>query len=310
MANYLVTGGCGFIGSHLCHALQKMNHKVVVLDNLSNGCQEKLPDGVSFVKGDISDSKLVGNLLEDADLCFHLAAIPVIAMPIESWVEYHTNNLSGTITILQEAIRHANVPVVYASSSAVYGDCQILPLNEKMNAMPFSAYGASKLACEMNAFVAKSIFKLPSIGLRFFNVYGPRQDPKSPYSGVITRCIQNFSHNMLVTIYGDGEQTRDFIYVDDIVNSLIKSAELISVSPLSTVINVCTGQQTSINTITNTIANLMKKPCNVKHDSARLCDARHSCGCTVSALKHGLEVKTNLISGLRKTINSFRPFYT
>ena len=192
MARFLVTGGCGFIGSHLVDRLLAEGAQVVVLDDLSTGRKENLAPGAELIIGDIRDRNSVRDAMTGVDGCFHLAAIASVEKAREAWSDTHAVNLAGTVTIF-DAARHASskgpVPVVYASSAAVYGnpgDDWKGRISEEAPTVPLSAYGADKLGCELHGRVAWTVHGVPTVGFRFFNVYGPRQDPASPYSGVIS----------------------------------------------------------------------------------------------------------------------------
>ena len=222
MSLYLVTGGAGFIGSHLCDALIGRGDSVRVLDDLSTGHRANLPDGVDLVVGDIADPETASRATAGVDGCFHLAAIASVERGINDWLGTHRANLTGAIAIFEAIRRHGTkVPVVYASSAAVYGDSRTLPIPETAERRPLSAYGADKLGCELHAVTASHVHGIPTVGLRFFNVYGPRQDPKSPYSGVISIFCERILNGMPIQIYGDGAQTRDFIHVSDVVAALL-----------------------------------------------------------------------------------------
>jgi nucleoside-diphosphate-sugar epimerase len=189
LALYLVTGGCGFIGSHLCEALVARGDRVRILDDLSTGKLENKPPAAELIRGDVADPVAVRTAMEGADGCFHLAAIASVERGNQDWLGTHRTNLTGAITILDAARRAGAgkpIPVVYASSAAVYGDNPEVPLAETATVRPLSAYGADKLGCELHARVASHVHGVPTVGMRFFNVFGPRQDPKSPYSGVIS----------------------------------------------------------------------------------------------------------------------------
>ena len=220
-STYLVTGGAGFIGSHLCDALVRDGHAVRVLDDLSTGRRANLPLGVELIEGDVADPAAVRAAVAGVDGCFHLAAIASVARGVEDWLGTHRANLTGTITLFDEVRRQPRpVPVVYASSAAVYGDCADLPITEAATKRPLSAYGADKYACELHAVVASHVHHVPTVGLRFFNVYGPRQDPRSPYSGVISIFCERVRRGVAIDIFGNGGQTRDFITVADVVVAL------------------------------------------------------------------------------------------
>ncbi|MGB0629949.1 MAG: NAD-dependent epimerase/dehydratase family protein, partial [Alphaproteobacteria bacterium] len=242
MANYLVTGGCGFIGSHLCDALQTAGHAVRILDDLSTGRRENVPAVGDIVVGDVSDAETVTEAMADVDGCFHLAAIASVQRSNEEWSLTHRVNLTGTVNVLDAARTAKNggpVPVVYASSAAVYGDNEDMPLTEDAETRPLTAYGADKLGCEQHARVAGTVHGVPTTGFRFFNIYGPRQDPGSPYSGVISIFADRLQAGDVATIFGDGEQVRDFVYVGDCVRFVIAGME--DASTEADVFNVCTG---------------------------------------------------------------------
>jgi len=189
MALYLVTGGCGFIGSHLVDELIRRGHLVRILDDLSTGQLSNVPIGTEVIRGDVADPETVAKVMQGTDGCFHLAAIASVERGNLDWLGTHRTNLTGAIAVFDAAGRTSRsgpVPVVYASSAAVYGDNPATPLGEEAATRPLSAYGADKLGCELHAFVAGKVHGVPTCGLRFFNVYGPRQDPRSPYSGVIS----------------------------------------------------------------------------------------------------------------------------
>lgn len=180
MAHWLVTGGCGFIGSHLCDALAARGDAVTILDDMSTGKRENAPAEAEIVEGDVADAALVRRLMAKADGCFHLAAVASVQRCTEEWVTSHRTNLTGAITVFDAARQAGGRPVIYASSAAVYGDNPDVPLDEDARTRPLSAYGADKLGCELHGRVAFGVHGVPNTGFRFFNVFGPRQDPKSP----------------------------------------------------------------------------------------------------------------------------------
>lgn len=236
MARFLVTGGAGFIGCHLVKALITKGHSVRVLDDLSTGRAENLPRGVELIVSSITEPLAVRRAVEDIEGCFHLAAIASVERAHREWLRSHSVNLSGTIAVFEEIgrvqkVRERQVPVVYASSAAVYGDPVGFPISEGDEKRPINAYGADKLGCELHAAVATRVFNIRNIGLRFFNVYGPGQDPKSPYSGVISIFCERFLANSSIEIHGDGGQVRDFVYVEDAVSALLLAMDLVSVEP-------------------------------------------------------------------------------
>jgi UDP-glucose 4-epimerase len=275
MARILVTGGCGFIGSHLVAALLKRGDQVRVLDDLSTGHRANLAPGGELVVGDIAEAAIVQDAMAGCDGCVHLAAIASVERGVRDWAGSHRVNLSGTIAIF-EAARQRRVPVVYASSAAVYGDHAELPLAEDAPTRPLSAYGADKLGCEQHARVGGLVHGVPTLGLRFFNVFGPRQDPTSPYSGVISIFCERLSQGEPIAIYGDGGQTRDFVAVRDVVAALI--AGLPKASPEAPVFNVCTGRATSVLDLAHVVADACGTEARITHRPPRLGEIRHSLG--------------------------------
>jgi len=305
---YLVTGGCGFIGSHLCDALVARGDEVRVLDDLSTGRRSNLNPKADLVVGDVADGSAVAQAMRNVDGCFHLAAVASVERGNKEWVATHRTNLTGTITVFDAARmagdRAANpIPVVYASSAAVYGDNPDLPLVETAEARPLSAYGADKLGCEFHARVAGIVHKVPTLGLRFFNVYGPRQDPSSPYSGVISIFSARLRRRASVTILGDGKQERDFVFVGDVVRALMSA--MANASTEARVFNVCSGVATSILGLAETIASVCAAPLAIEFAAARPGDIRRSLGSAArieAAL--GWRAERRLEDGLRETASS------
>ncbi|MDX1739232.1 MAG: NAD-dependent epimerase/dehydratase family protein, partial [Alphaproteobacteria bacterium] len=269
MANYLVTGGCGFIGSHLCEALFHAGHNVTILDDLSTGKESNINCPANLIIGNITHKDTVKHAMEDIDGVFHLAAIASVEKSVEQWAETHMVNLSGTINIF-DCAKDQKVPVVYASSAAVYGDNANVPLIETDRTSPLSAYGADKLGCELHAKVAGLVHGVPSAGLRFFNVFGPRQDPKSPYSGVISIFIDRLIEGASLKIFGDGQQVRDFVYVGDVVRFLMAAMKNTSIN--ADVYNVCTGKKTSVAQLASTLAMIADTKLSVERHPARMGD--------------------------------------
>ena len=247
MSHYLITGGCGFIGSNLAEAMVAAGHKVRILDDLTTGKRENIPPGAELIVGSITEADAVENAMSGVDGCVHLAAIASVQRSTEDWAGASQVNLTGSINIFDAARQALNgpLPVVYASSAAVYGTATAPIITEDLPKRPTSAYGIDKLGSEQHARIGGDLFGLPTFGLRFFNVYGPRQDPSSPYSGVISIFMDRVAKGAAITIDGDGEQLRDFIYVSDVVTA-IQSA-LAAASPQAPVANLCTGEPTTIN---------------------------------------------------------------
>jgi UDP-glucose 4-epimerase len=279
MALYLITGGAGFIGSHLADALLARGDRVRVLDNLSTGKRENLDPRAELIVGDVADAAAVNAAMEGVDGCFHLAAVASVELGNRDWLGTHRTNLTGAITIFDAARRAQpglTVPVVYASSAAVYGDNPDLPLHETDATRPMSAYGADKLGCELHGRVAAHVHGVRTAGCRFFNVYGPRQDPASPYSGVISIFFNRIGKGQGITIFGDGGQTRDFIYVADVVDALLRAME--RDTPGASVFNVCTGRATSLVELAGAIGRVFGRTPEIAFAEARVGDIRESLG--------------------------------
>ena len=297
---YLVTGGGGFIGSHLCDALLARGERVRVLDDLSTGKRDNVPNGAELLVGDVADPAAVRDATAGIQGCFHLAAIASVARGMEDWLGTHRANLTGTITVL-DALRGRDVPVVYASSAAVYGDCRVRPIPEDAPLRPLSAYGADKLGCELHARVATHVHGIPTAGLRFFNVYGPRQDPSSPYSGVISIFCERLRAGRSIQIYGDGGQTRDFVYVADVVAALLAAMDARPGG--APVLNVCTGHATSVRALAETIGAVLGHEPEVEHGPSRPGDIRESVGDNAKLRQSlGVAPSTALDDGLAQVV--------
>ncbi len=307
MARYLVTGGAGFIGSHLVEALLDQGHRVRVLDNLSSGKRENLPTGIDeLIEEDVADPHWVEQAFDGVDGCFHLAAVASVEECHRNWLRAHRTNLTGTINVLRQAGRPRGgcaVPVVYASSAAVYGDCGLSPADEGRQAEPLSAYGADKRACELHARVAGEVHLVPSVGLRFFNMYGPRQDPRSPYSGVISIFADRLLRGEPVEIFGDGGQVRDFTYVADAVSALRRAIS--AATTTAPVFNVCTGRGTTVRGLAETIAALCRTRLVVQPRPPRCGEIKVSIGDPRRAARQlDFVARTTLADGLAETLDA------
>ncbi len=281
----LVTGGAGFIGSHLAQALVEKGCAVTVLDNLSTGQIENLSgfrDKLTFIEGDISDEAILMRALEGCDVVFHQAAVVSVTQTVRNPVSSTMVNDLGTLKVLDAARLKKVRRVVLASSSAVYGDDPQLPKIETMAPDPLSPYAVQKLTNEHYAVLYHGLFGLETVCLRYFNVFGPRQDPSSPYSGVISIFMLQAAQGRAPVIYGDGLQTRDFIYVKDVVQAnLLASAS--SAAP-GQVFNIGTARSISINTLWERIADLAGINVTPKHEAVRAGDVKHSCAAIQKAL--------------------------
>ncbi|WP_448192916.1 NAD-dependent epimerase/dehydratase family protein [Azospirillum sp. sgz301742] len=308
MAHYLVTGGCGFIGSHLTDSLLNEGHAVTILDDLSSGRVEYMPARAQLMVGDVADADVVRHAMDGVDGVFHLAAVASVQRSRAMWAETHRTNVGGAVTVFEVArsIRDdAAVPVVYASSAAVYGDSPDTPLGTPLSEdcvpQPRSPYGVDKLGCELHARVAWEIHNVPTVGFRLFNVYGPRQNPRSPYSGVISTFAQRLAHGEEVEIHGDGEQVRDFVYVADAVRFLMVA--MAGRPQGAAVYNLCTGRPASILMLLDVVQELCGKRVRRLHRPARPGDIRVSLGDPAKArAAFGLTCRTGLLEGLGATI--------
>jgi UDP-glucose 4-epimerase len=297
----VVTGGAGFIGSHLVNRLAASGRHVRVLDDLSNGDPLRLPPSVELVRGSVSDTEFVRASIGGATTVFHLAAVASVAQSNRKWLASHSTNSGGSVAVM-EAIRDLapEAALIYASSAAVYGDVALAPgekIAEDLRTRPLGPYGIDKLAMEMHAAAGGRLFGLRSFGLRFFNVFGPGQDPDSPYSGVISRFAAQAGAGGPITVFGDGEQTRDFIHVDDVVDSLLLAEA--ATSAAAPVVNICTGVPTSINELAAIIAGQFRPAPGIVRSEARIGDIRRSVGDpSLAARLLGWEARVPLFEGL------------
>jgi UDP-glucose 4-epimerase len=280
MGLYLVTGGAGFIGSHLVDALIAAGHRVRVLDDLSTGKRGNIPVGVPLIHADAGDQPRVLEAMKGCDGVFHLAAIASVPRSNEEWLVTHRANQSATVAVMDAARLCNRIPVVYASSAAIYGDAGRSIAREERAPQPMTAYGADKLGSELHGAVAWRIHKVATYGCRFFNVYGPRQDPSSPYSGVISIFFKRAMAGEPLFLFGDGQQTRDFIYVADVVSALRRAMTLLQTRPGAYVSNVCTGQGTTITEVAGMIRAACGSVSAIEHKPARDGDIAFSIGST------------------------------
>jgi len=298
----LVTGGAGFIGSHLVDALVQEGHHVVVIDDLSTGKVENINQKAVFHEACITDTETIRNIVAGVDSCFHLAAVASVEKSQQDWYQTHKINAGGLVNLFDAISKlEKTVPVVYASSAAVYGDMEQSHLAESLAVHPITPYGADKYSCELNALIADQQFNIPTVGVRFFNVYGPRQDSRSPYSGVISIFNERIKNRKVITLYGDGSQTRDFIYVGDVINALLLSMDKLCRDEIRCdVFNICTGNATSLNDLMECFSKLYDVSAQVAKKAPRQGDIARSCGSTKKSLDIlGFTAKTDLFSGLK-----------
>lgn len=307
--NVLVTGGAGFIGSHSVPRLLEKGYSATVLDNLSTGKLENL-DGVldhqqfMFQRGDILDKTSPNEVFEGIDFIIHLAALIDVSASVADPIQNHEVNVDGTFNMLHAAIKHNVKKFVFASSTAVYGDVKTLPVQENSALRPISPYAASKVAGEAYCSAFASCFGLETFALRFFNIYGLRSE-NSPYSGVITKFLQKIIKGEVLTVDGDGEQTRDFIHVNDVVKAIILALE--QEGSKGEVFNVCTAVPTSVNQLAVTLKKVTGKKLNVNYGPARLGDIRSSYGDPAKAAeKLGFRASIDLTKGLQMLFEEFK----
>jgi len=309
----LVTGGCGFIGTHLCHELVKTGQSVRVLDDLSTGKAAGIPDEAELIVGDVADADTVAEAMAGVGGVIHLAAIASVERCNIDWVRSHRTNLTGTLTVMEAARDEgdAPVPVVWASSAAIYGAARSLPISERTPPEPLSPYGADKLGGELHGRAAAQIFGLPNTALRFFNVYGPGQDPASPYSGVISIFAERLARGEDIVIDGDGQQTRDFVYVGDVVRALSASLDrLLRRQRLEqpagfNAVNVCTGRAVTVGMLARTLQGLTESTGTIGHGPPRDGDIRDSVGDSARMQRLlGIRAETRLEEGLRSLIEA------
>ena len=299
----LVTGGAGFIGSHSVELLLERGFHVRVLDNLSSGKGENLPkhSNIEFIEGDIRDARLVTEAMRGISHCLHLAAQVSVSRSIEDPVESAEHNIIGTLNVMQAAWKNQIARLVYASSAAVYGTPDRLPLTEQDATRPLTPYGLEKWIDEQYAARMRDMHGLSSLGLRYFNVYGPRQDPSSPYAGVISRFLDCLQTSQAPSIYGDGRQTRDFIYVGDIAQANVAALT----SQHQGVCNVATGKRIDLLTLLALLQEQTGCYLPASHSPQQTGDIRDSCG-DIQRLRSwlGFEPRCSLAEGLGALIQS------
>jgi len=311
VSNYLVTGGGGFIGSNLVEALLERGHAVRVLDNFSTGKRENLQalkDKINLIEGDLTQLEDVRCAVEDMDIVLHHGAIASVPRSVEDPIGCNAANVNATLNVLV-ASHDAHVKrVVFASSSSIYGDQDPeAPKVETMLPKPISPYGVAKMAAESYCQVFYQVYGLETVALRYFNVFGPRQDPQSMYAAVIPRFITALLHGEAPTIYGDGEQTRDFTYVGNVIAGNLRAAEAPANMVAGQIFNLAAGGQTSLNDLVDVLHEVIGS--NVKPDyvAARAGDIKHSKADIKKAEQQmGYTPENSFLEGIRQTVDWYR----
>jgi UDP-glucose 4-epimerase len=306
--NVLVTGGAGFIGSHLTDALVERNCQVTVLDNLSTGNQANLShlgDSIRFVRGDIRDPERVDELVGGCELIFHQAAVVSVPQTVEEPMESARVNAIGTLNLLEAARKHKVKRMVLASSCAVYGDDPEMPNHEGRVPKPLSPYAVQKRTGELYAAIYPKLYGLETVCLRYFNVFGPRQDPSSPYSGVISIFMTQAAQRRAPIIHGDGNQTRDFIFVQDVVRANLLAAQ--SSQAVGGAFNIGTGRFVRINDLWKMIAMMSDLDLKPQYGPPRAGDIRESFADIAQAKsKLGFGPEYSFEKGLQATLDWYR----
>lgn len=300
----VVTGGAGFIGSHLAEMLLQKGRKVRVVDDLSTGHRAHVPAGAEFLEGDVTD--LASRAVRGAEVVYHLAAIPSVPYSIQNPLNSHRSTVETTVAILAAAERARVRRVVFASSSAVYADTPGRPRREEDETRALSPYAVGKLCGELYARYWALRGSLETVSTRFFNVFGPRQDPRSPYAAVIPLFLERLRAGRPLEIFGDGRQTRDFTFVKDVALGLIAAGS--TTRPASSCYNIASGRQTPVLELAGTIAREAGKPLHLEHLPPRPGDIRHSWADVSRARRElGFSASISLEDGLRSTLDWFKP---
>ena len=302
----VVTGGAGFIGSHIAGALASSGARVRVLDDLSTGHRENLDEiggDIDFVQGSVADEQLLSKALENVELIFHEAAIPSVPRSVEAPRNTHIASVDGTFSLLLAAKEAGVRRVVYAASSSAYGDQPTLPKVEQMAPDPLSPYAVAKLVGEYYCRVFTRVYGLETVSLRYFNVFGPRQDPGSQYSGVVSRFISALLSDERPVIFGDGEQSRDFTYIENVVAANLSAASAPKAS--GNVINVANGARITLNELLNELKQLTgRTDVTAEYRDSRVGDVRHSLAdITLARELLGYESKVDVREGLKRTLD-------
>jgi nucleoside-diphosphate-sugar epimerase len=304
----LVTGGAGFIGSHLARALQARDHSVRVLDDFSSGKRSNLADlegRIEIVEGSILDEATLDRALDGVELVYHEAAIPSVPRSMAAPVASHEANATGTLRVLEAARRHSVRRVVYAGSSSAYGETPTLPKVESMASSPLSPYAVSKLTGEQYCQVYARAFGVETVVLRYFNVFGPRQDPNSQYAAVIPRFVTAMLEGRRPTVFGDGTQSRDFCFIENVLEANLLAADAREAS--GRVFNVACGRATDLNQVVKLIGQSLGKSIEPTYETGRVGDVKHSLADITAARQVlGYTAAISFEEGLERTIEWYK----
>jgi len=309
---YLVTGGAGFIGSHTVDELVRRGHSVVVLDDVSSGKEDNLAEirnKITFIKGTITDIEVVRKAMHEAEYVLHLAARTSVPRSVKDPIETNKINIDGTLNVLVAAKELKVKRVVFAASSSVYGETPTLPKIESMQPQPISPYGVTKYVGELYGQTFGRCYGLENVALRYFNIFGPRQDPSSPYSGVLSKFCTAFLEDTEPVVFGDGEQTRDFTYVENAVQANLLACEAPNVS--GKVFNIGCGGRLSLNEVLRALRKITGKQMEAKHDPPRDGDIRDSQADISQAREFlGYDPQIGFEDGLARTFEWYRGMQT
>ena len=303
---YLVTGGAGFIGSNIAERLLQLGHEVRVLDDFSSGRRENLATfvkNIDLIEGDIRDFDTACRAAKGMDFVLHQAALPSVPRSVADPITSNAVNITGTLNMLEASRRAGIRRFVMASSSSIYGESEELPKHEKMIPSPLSPYAVNKLTDEYYCRVYWTLYQLPTVCLRYFNVFGPRQDPKSEYAAVIPRFITALQTGKQPTVYGDGEQSRDFTYVENAVNANILATENDKMS--GGIFNCACGSQYTLNQLLDRLRKILGSDLQAHYDPPRAGDIKHSFAAVEKLKAQGFKVTVDFEEGLKRTVAFF-----
>ncbi|MCL4469025.1 MAG: SDR family oxidoreductase [Deltaproteobacteria bacterium] len=310
MDKFLITGGAGFIGSNIADRLLEQGHSVRVIDNFLTGKRENLSKALSsqrfeLIEGDIRNLDTVRRACEGIDFVLHEAAIPSVPRSIDDPIATNEVNINGTLNVLKASYENKVRRVVYAASSSAYGDTAVLPKKEDMIPSPLSPYAVSKLTGEYYCRVFTSVYGLETVSLRYFNIFGPRQDPNSTYAAVVPRFITALLKGESPTVYGDGEQSRDFTYIENVIHANINACYA-PPAAAGRVLNIACGTRFTLNTVLRKLEEIFDKKANPKYLPAKKGDVKHSQADITNAANYiQYKIEVDFETGLRRTVDYF-----